>query len=243
MNGRKWKLLVCLMLAWVALWPTTSSAGWNATDGNAASLAQGDQLLLKSCQDGAGGVFVVWEDHRGANSDIYAQHLTRQGLVANGWSANGNAICSASGNQLMPSIAPDDSGGVIIVWQDGRGSDYDIYAIRLTGSGGLVTGWTANGTVICNASGDRRLHESCWTANTVRSSLGQTIDRETPTFMRCAFGVRAPATRPGQQMAIEFRRLRQTSSSTRPWSVLQTVGSPSGGMMLTKALSWCRNWT
>ncbi|MBM3235938.1 hypothetical protein FJZ31_06520 [Candidatus Poribacteria bacterium] len=62
-------------------------------------------------------------------------------------------ICTESGNQLSPQIVSDNAGGAIIVWEDGRGSDKDIYARKVNASGAAL--WTANGVVICNASGNQ----------------------------------------------------------------------------------------
>jgi hypothetical protein len=149
-------LSILLAIALAAALPVASRAAWNVSDGNAACVASGDQISPRACQDGSGGVFVVWEDHRGANADVYAQHFTRQGLVAPGWGANGSVVCNASGDQLSPVVAPDDSGGVIVAWVDGRGNGYDIRAVRISAEGGVVAGWAAAGTVICDASSDQK---------------------------------------------------------------------------------------
>jgi len=50
---------------------------------------------------------------------------------------NGFSITSASGDQRFPALA-HDSKNFLVVWQDGRGSDQDVYARRVSPSGGLL---------------------------------------------------------------------------------------------------------
>src|SRR5262249_383364 len=85
--------------------------------------------------DGAGGVFVAWQDSR-AGYDIYLQRFTGDGAIAPGWSPTGNVVCAAPGDQRAPAIVSDGSGGVYLAWTDRRnGSDDDIYAHRFSGAG------------------------------------------------------------------------------------------------------------
>src|SRR5206468_4811242 len=73
------------------------------------------------------------------------------------WSANGNLVCNAAGDQSNTVMAPDGSGGMFIVWQDDRTGTSDLYATRLTASGSLAPGWPANGYAVCTAPGDQKL--------------------------------------------------------------------------------------
>ena len=50
-------------------------------------------------------------------------------------------------------IISDRSGGAIIIWQDGRGDDPDIYAQRIGSDGSVL--WDTGGTAICDAEGDQ----------------------------------------------------------------------------------------
>ncbi len=51
--------------------------------------------------DGAGGAIVTWKDHRsGTSYDIYAQRISAGGTVQ--WTANGVALCTATGDQSVP---------------------------------------------------------------------------------------------------------------------------------------------
>lgn len=110
------------------------------------------------CSDGAGGAIVVWADYRSLNFDIYAQRINSTGQVQ--WTTNGIVICNAGNGQEWPEIASDGAGGAFIVWEDNRNSvstGYDIYAQHINSSG--IPQWTANGLLICNASGQQNRAE------------------------------------------------------------------------------------
>jgi hypothetical protein len=111
--------------------------------------ATGDQYGVTVESDGAGGVIAAWEDHRGANADVYAQRLNSAGAIQ--WPLNGAALCSATGDQLEQRICSDGGGGAIVAWRDGRSLPTDIYARRITSGGSLQ--WAADGVVVCGATG------------------------------------------------------------------------------------------
>jgi hypothetical protein len=71
--------------------------------------------------DGAGGVFVAWNDLRNlSHNDLYVHHILAGGTVDPSWPTDGLAICAAAGNQSSAAIAPDGSGGAIVAWKDDR---------------------------------------------------------------------------------------------------------------------------
>lgn len=104
--------------------------------------------------DGAGGSFILWRDSRGTTGlDVYAQYLNASGVAQ--WATNGVPVSTATGDQNLPQMALDGSGGIIITWQDKRNTTYDIYAQRLNSSG--VAQWTANGIVVSDATNNQQL--------------------------------------------------------------------------------------
>jgi len=129
-----------------------ANATW-ATNGSPASLADSNQVLPRSISDGAGGVFIVWEDYRSGDADIYAQHLDAAGTPL--WTPNGIVVVSQTGAQESPVLTKDGAGGLIVAWQDSRSGSYDIYAQALDSSG--ATRWAAGGIPICTASGNQVL--------------------------------------------------------------------------------------
>lgn len=134
--------LACLAAPALAAWPS---------NGRALCTATGEQSYPALHPDGADGAFVVWEDRRGTNADIYAQRVNASGAIAGGWPANGRALCTATADQLVPVIAPDGNGGAFVAWEDYRagGADPNIYVQRVTSAGAIFPGWPANGVAIC----------------------------------------------------------------------------------------------
>jgi predicted lipoprotein with Yx(FWY)xxD motif len=131
----------------------SGSVQWT-TDGVAICTAANIQSFPTIVSDGAGGAIVTWYDYRsGSNNDIYAQRVNASGAVQ--WTANGVALCTATGDQWSPMITSDGAGGAIVTWYDYRSGNSDIYAQRLNASG--TPQWTANGVAICTAAADQQL--------------------------------------------------------------------------------------
>ncbi|MFM2376531.1 MAG: hypothetical protein RLZZ165_1628 [Bacteroidota bacterium] len=98
---------------------------WTA-NGVATCTAPGDQVSIELTSDGSSGAIIAWEDLRSGNYDIYAQRVNAAGVVQ--WTVDGTAICTEARNQVVPTLTSDGSGGAIIVFQDIRGENWDIYA-------------------------------------------------------------------------------------------------------------------
>jgi hypothetical protein len=105
--------------------------------------------------DRAGGAIITWQDDRSGNDDIYAQRIDPNGSVL--WTADGIAVCSATGLQQNPQITSDGAGGAVIVWEDKRSGDTNIYAQRIDADGNPL--WTAGGVGVCTASGSQSGHQ------------------------------------------------------------------------------------
>jgi hypothetical protein len=126
---------------------------WN-TDGNEVCTEIGEQRMPRITMDADNSnVIIAWDDTRrskkGTVYDIYAQKMDLSGAVQ--WNTNGNEICIATGDQLLPDITSDDSGGAIITWHDLRGTSYDIFAQRMDATGSAM--WTTDGIVVSSAAG------------------------------------------------------------------------------------------
>jgi hypothetical protein len=134
---------------------TTAFAAWphDPNNGNVAlCTAASDQIFPTITSDGAGGAIVTWQDVRSGNNDIYVQRISAAGAPL--WTAGGVALCTATGDQNIPTITSDGAGGAIVTWHDGRSlSTFDIYAQRISAAG--ATMWTANGVALCTAAGNQ----------------------------------------------------------------------------------------
>lgn len=132
---------------------TRSMAEWTASTlvNTPTSSTVNDRQYPASISDGAGGVIIVWEEHTGGPTgiDIVAQRIDASGTLR--WGNMGVTVCSAMGDQRVPTLASDDSGGAIITWYDGRGVDTDIYAQRVDANG--FVRWSTDGVVLCSAQG------------------------------------------------------------------------------------------
>jgi hypothetical protein len=105
------------------------------------------QELPSIVADGAGGAVIVWQDHRVFNDG--RSHLFAQRLDTNGnplWAANGVRICTSTASQHSAVIAARAGGGVVVAWDDERGSPnttlvgqaLDLNGNRLLGDAGVV---------------------------------------------------------------------------------------------------------
>jgi photosystem II stability/assembly factor-like uncharacterized protein len=114
--------------------------------------AAAEQSSLRMISDGASGAILTWVDARNSSStgyDIYAQKMIAGGSPG-GWNLNGVAVTTAPGNQSVPSILEDGSGGAFIAWADNpSGSNSEISAQWINSSG--VREWESNGTTVSSA--------------------------------------------------------------------------------------------
>src|SRR5206468_1025106 len=63
------------------------------------------------------------------------------------WMPQGAPVCTASGDQTFPSVAPDGAGGTLVAWADQRsGPPNGYYAQHLNGAGTPL--WTPDGVVV-----------------------------------------------------------------------------------------------
>jgi hypothetical protein len=118
------------------------------TNGIPVCAASGNQINPTMIPDGAGGVFIAWEDHRSGQADIYAQRLNTAGVPL--WAGNGVVLCAAPNDQTYPTLCSDGAGGAIVTWWDLR-TESDIYAQRVNGAG--LAQWTPDGVPVCTTSG------------------------------------------------------------------------------------------
>jgi len=123
------------------------------TNGIVVCDAVGTQAGPMEVSDGAGGAYITWYDYRSTDYDVYAQRIDSLGIAK--WAHDGVAVCTEPGWQGPLVIKTDNRDGVIIAWQDQRGSDKDIYAQRLNGLGNRS--WGPSGVRMSAAVGDQVL--------------------------------------------------------------------------------------
>jgi hypothetical protein len=121
---------------------------WTA-DGAGVCTETWDSYYPELAPDLAGGAIIAWIDNRMGNFDIFAQRINANGSKL--WFGYGNCMCAASGNQIEISIIPNAVGSAILVWEDNRSGNTDVYANRTYADGNVA--WGANGTAVCTATG------------------------------------------------------------------------------------------
>jgi hypothetical protein len=123
---------------------------WPADGVAVCATPRGALGLPTIASDGAGGAIIAWEDRRGSTADVYAQRIGTDGQTR--WADDGVALCAAPGDQVAPAVASDDSGGVIVTWENHRddtGAEIDAQRVE---SGGTLL-WGPTGVRLCAAPG------------------------------------------------------------------------------------------
>ena len=89
--------------------------------------------------------------------DIYAQHMLSSGLADLAWPTDGQALCTAPGGQLLPTIVSDGAHGAIVSWTDNRDPTPHIFAHHILASGALDRAWPVDGLVLVTAPIEQQL--------------------------------------------------------------------------------------
>ncbi|NQV19603.1 MAG: T9SS type A sorting domain-containing protein [Armatimonadetes bacterium] len=86
--------------------------------------------------------FYIWEGGSWTNTDIYVKLVDEDGNTAAGWPEDGLEICNAENKQRYPQgiIIPQ---GLLIIWEDCRSGERDIYGQIVTYDGNIL--WQENG--------------------------------------------------------------------------------------------------
>ena len=120
----------------------TENTIWNV-HGSHLTLSRQDAVEQSApavIADGVGGAFVVWQDKRAGDWDIYGQRLDGDGNRL--WTDLKINSDSGGSSQITPDIALDDEGNLIVVWADDRNGNWDIYAQRISSTRSKL--WTSD---------------------------------------------------------------------------------------------------
>jgi hypothetical protein len=107
--------------------------------------------------DGVGGAVVVWRDTRNGHADIYGQRV--DAWMTPLWTPGGMAICGQAGEQESPRVMFDGGACTIVVWNDLRDGNYDVYAQKLNSVGTSL--WMFSGLPVCTATENQYAVVSC----------------------------------------------------------------------------------
>lgn len=187
-------------------------------NGVAVATADWAQTSPQIAGDGSGGAIIAWEDYRHGRSAIYAQRVNSSGAAL--WTANGVRLAPVSEIQMSPQIISDNAGGAIVVWQDRRSGNYDIYGQRISPAGSLL--WDPAGTVVAtgpnNEVNPKIAGDGAGGAIIEWLSLGYVTSAPAPT----PYPTPAPTPKPSPPPAFQPVQLiysqRLNASGSRLWS-------------------------
>ena len=115
---------------------------------NGIKVASGSLLVdITGCADGTGGVVVAWTQSDAVSGlDVYAVRYDGAGALATGWSATGNAVATALGDDDFVSVAPAGAGGAIVSWVNG----VVVTAQKMSAAGAAL--WSPGGVAVSDGN-------------------------------------------------------------------------------------------
>lgn len=124
------------------------STNWGGTHGIAIENTFGNEQSPQIISDGSNGVIITYYGNPVATYDIYTQKINSSGSKQ--WTSNGVIICNASTNQVGPYIVADGAGGGVMIWDDPRNGNNDIYIqnVKSDGTIGPASAPTISTTVV-----------------------------------------------------------------------------------------------
>ncbi len=126
-----------------------------ATDGVLVCNTSGDQLFPVIAPDGNGGAYIAYISVIKGDNAIYAQLIDASGSIQFG--SDGVELRSPGVDNRNTRIISDNNGYAIVVWEDLRNGNADIYAQRIGTSG--KPEWNYDGVEICVEVKDQRTPE------------------------------------------------------------------------------------
>jgi hypothetical protein len=119
-----------------------------AVDGIAVSAGVHSEFSPQIVSDSAGGAIIAWQDDRNGYWEIYVQRVSGEGTAR--WADGGVAVSIIAANKAFFRLISDGVEGTVIVWQEGRKGDWDLYAQRINGNGAVR--WSADGVAVSIAA-------------------------------------------------------------------------------------------
>ena len=137
--------------------PSASASELWIGGGSAVCTNRFYQTAPRVIANGAGGMFVSWQDDRDMGS-VFIQKVNRGGLPA--WQPDGVSPCCSMTEEMGSVCVPDGGGGAIVAWVDMRNMvEGDIYAQRVRSDGSMD--WQTNGVPLCTAAGEQWFLSMC----------------------------------------------------------------------------------
>ena len=123
---------------------------WMANGVQVCSLPS-EQIWPTVVSDADGGAIIIFGDGRNRHQDIYAQRIDGSGNLL--WQKEGIPVCVHSAIKTDMRAISDGEGNTIVVWEDWRNGNQDIYAQKINVSGHPM--WDDNGVPVYRGEGDQ----------------------------------------------------------------------------------------
>lgn len=123
---------------------------WTANGVQVCNLPS-EQIWPTLVSDAGGGAIIVFGDGRNGYQDIYAQRVDGNGNPL--WQKEGIPVCVHSAIKTDMRAISDETGNTIVVWEDWRNGNQDIYAQKISVDGHLM--WEDNGSPVYRGEGDQ----------------------------------------------------------------------------------------
>jgi len=128
--------------------------GWPA-GGRLLCAAPGTQTQPSAALAGEGGAWFAWKDFREPEqSAIYLVRIDASGNPVGEYPAGGARVSDAGSPASDATLTPDGSGGVWLVWQQGRRGARTLKLKHFGADGALVPGWPSDGRVLSDSTAD-----------------------------------------------------------------------------------------
>jgi len=120
---------------------------WEDANGMPVTTVDRNQSSHKTCPDGNGGVYLVWEDERDGGFpevDIWIQGVTADGQLY--WEDDDIPVIGAPGTQGSPVVIPNINGRVYVFWSDQVSGSIEIRGQRMNDAGEIL--WNEEGEIV-----------------------------------------------------------------------------------------------
>ena len=150
----KCNMKIKIVFVFFLLCQTVVNAQWSlqSSINNEVCISSNSQVDPRIISDSKEGAIICWTDFRldvlNKLADVYIQRIKKNGSTA--WAVNGVGVCTNSADQNSPLLVEDSKGGAIVVWQDKRNGNWDIYAQRIDSNGTAL--WALNGIAVAQKS-------------------------------------------------------------------------------------------
>jgi len=135
------------------VWPEGGiSVSASPFDVNQGQIEMINESLIELINDDAGGAILLWYNELKIDNSwkvtVHTQRVSADGDCL--WGEQGILVYDTAPDPRWAKLISDGAGGAVIVWEDNRGPDTDIYAQRISSDGRLL--WPGEGVPVASAS-------------------------------------------------------------------------------------------